>query len=71
MHVYIAMNSNPDWYSPGPTFKSVHKTLDGAIRSLYPEGRYDFRPSSGDNNGTTSWVGPDGFGFIRLVTLED
>lgn len=65
MLIYVAMNSEPDWTSHGPRFKSVHKTLEGAIKSLYPKGA-DFRQYD-----KCEWIGPDGFGLIRLVKLED
>lgn len=69
--VYVALNSTPDYSSGGiATFRSVHRTFEGATAALYPVNtahQESFMPSAREG----IWFGPDGFGEIRLVNLYD
>jgi hypothetical protein len=70
--IYIAMNSNPDYSSRGPTFHSAHRTLEGAEHALYPgkDGKPGYKfTKSAYSPGT--WNGPDGFGVIKEVTIHE
>lgn len=55
MKLYVAFRSVPDYYAGPAPFKSVHLTLDGAIKALYPTKDYDFRKWPGRD----VWEGPD------------
>ena len=64
-NVYAAFYSTPDYSGRGPTLLSLHCTLEGAIKALYPDGDYDFRKWEGED----IWEGPDGFGLIKLLPI--
>lgn len=70
MDVYVALNSVPDYNAPAPSFKSVHMTLEDAIRSLYPD-RKDFQLQFTPGSQKDTWNGPDGFGMVRKVELQE
>jgi hypothetical protein len=67
--LYAAFSSVPDYSAPAPTFLSVHRTLEGAKRALYPDDKYHetftYRVKA------MYWEGPDGFGLIRRVEVKD
>lgn len=69
--VYAAFYTTPDYTSSGGSLKSIHKTLEGAIASLYPESaahRADFRKSV--HTTRNIWTGPDGFGEVREMEVQ-
>lgn len=66
--VYAAFRSAPDYTAPPPSLVSLHKTLGGAINALYPDKAYNFTKSTRFEN---VWVGPDGFGQIKLLEIKD
>jgi hypothetical protein len=68
MDIYAAFNSAPDYSAPPPSLKSLHLTLEGAKKSLYPD-REDFQNSFRQING--DWHGPDGFGLVKLMSVKD
>lgn len=72
MKVYAAYRSVPDYTAPSPSLVSLHKTLEGAKRALYPD-REDFRQAFRKANKPLqdTWIGPDGFGEIRLMEVKD
>lgn len=65
MKVFVALNAVPDYSAPSPSFRSVHLTLEGAKRSLFP-GR---DPVSWRMWRDGIWAGPDGYGEIREVEV--
>lgn len=68
--VYAAFRSVPDYTAPSPPLKSLHRTLEGALHSLYPD-REDFRNAfRHTSTDPDEWEGPDGFGLIRLMEVE-
>lgn len=67
MEVFAAFRSVPDYSAPSPSLKSLHLTLDGAILSLYPDGKAEFRKWAGHE----VWEGPDGFGLIKKMEVEN
>lgn len=69
MPVYVALNSDPGWTAPAPSFKSVHRTLDGAKRALYPD-HENFRDAFRESRPGV-WTGPDGYGEIRMVEVKE
>lgn len=70
MKVYVALNSVPDYSARAPSFKSVHKTFEGAAKSLFPN-REDYQKSFRQSStNPDSWYGPDGFGTIKLVEVQ-
>lgn len=70
MEVYVALRSAPDYSASSPAFKSVHKTLEGAIESLYPgPSQVRFRDMFHKWPNQDIWEGPDGFGMVKLVQL--
>lgn len=72
MDVYVALNSVPDYHAPAPSFKSVHRTLDGAILAVYPKAENErFRKMFRKWPNADVWEGPDGFGMVKLVQLQD
>jgi hypothetical protein len=65
--IYAAFNSVPDYTAPAPSLRSLHESLDGAKKALYPD-REDFRNSFREYKPGV-WDGPDGFGLIRLMEV--
>lgn len=73
MEVYAAFKSVPDYYAGSPPLVSLHKTLDGAVKALYPDNedfQNSFRAWTSSITGPT-WEGPDGFGLIRLLEVKE
>lgn len=70
MDVYVAFNSVSDYTAPAPSFHSVHMTLDDAIHALYPD-RKDFQLQFTQSTRKDTWNGPDGFGMVRKVELQE
>lgn len=71
MEVYAAFRSVPDYHAPSPALLSLHETLDGAIKALYPDNegfRNAFTKWSRSTRGET-WEGPDGFGLVRKMEV--
>lgn len=66
--VYAAFRSVPDYSAGAPPLISVHKTLEGAKRALYPNNNYEFIT---DGYNLNEWIGPDGFGLIRLMEIKE
>lgn len=69
--VYAAFNSNPDFTSGTGALISIHDSLDGAIKALYPNNpQYwdQFRKSSYPT--IPQWIGPDGFGRVEERELK-
>lgn len=67
-YVYAAYRSVPDFHARPPAVHSLHLTLDGAIKSLYPD-RPDFQQSFRKVAGAERWEGPDGFGSVERVEV--
>lgn len=70
--VYAAFRSVPDYTAPSPPLHSLHETLEGAIKALYPNEseerlRAMFTKSTYSKD---TWNGPDGFGMVRLIEVE-
>ncbi len=71
MFVYAAYRSVPDYTAPAPPLVSLHKSLDGAIKALYPD-REDFRESFTKSHYVANmWNGPDGFGMVRMLEVNE
>ena len=68
MEIYLAFNSEPDYSAGTPRFKSAHKTFEGAKKSLFPDKDYNFHQWS---HNPKTWEGPDGYGLIRLVEVQE
>lgn len=68
MQVFGAYRSYPDYNAPSPILVSLHMTFEGARRALYPDKDYEFTKS---NYSPGTWNGPDGFGMIRLLEVND
>jgi hypothetical protein len=71
VEIYAAFRSVPDYHAPSPPLKSLHRTLAGAIESLYPDNehfRESFRHVSSDPD---IWEGPDGFGMVKLMKVNE
>lgn len=68
MDVYVALASIPDYSAGHAPLKGVATTLDGAIKILEPNGAAEYRPSP-HVEGT--WNGPDGYGTVKRVPLQD
>lgn len=68
MDVYAAIHTVPDYQAGHGALAGVATTLEQAIKILYPEQQYEFRPSSTREN---VWIGPDGFGEIRKLELQE
>jgi hypothetical protein len=70
--VYAAFRSVPDYTAPTPPLLSLHETLGGAIKALYPD-RQDFRDAfrmERSPNGERYWNGPDGFGLVKEMVVK-
>jgi hypothetical protein len=67
MDVYILTNQKPDWSAPTGAPISVHLTLDGA-KNAFSGGKYFDKWRTKDN---VRWSGPDGFGSIIKMELQD
>jgi hypothetical protein len=67
MRVFAAFHSTPDYHGKGPSLKSLHYSLEGAIASLYPKMNYNFQKWPGKD----VWEGPDGFGLIKLFEVKE
>jgi hypothetical protein len=71
MEVYVALKSVPDYtQAPWAPFHSVHTTLEGAIKALYPD-RKDFQSQFKKWPTNKVWEGPDGFGMVKLVEVQE
>lgn len=72
--VYVAFRSSPDYNAAAPPIVGLYATLEGAIEALYPgetdqarRFRSQFRESS---YASCVWIGPDGFGEVRLMEVN-
>jgi hypothetical protein len=61
---YVSFRSYPDYLSGTPFLVGIHGSLEDAIRALYPQGAKFTRIEPDE------WMGPDGFGLIRLMDVE-
>ena len=67
MDVYILTNQAPDWSAPAGAPLSVHRTLQGA-KEAFAKGKYMDSWRTTDNK---RWYGPDGFGSILLMEIQE
>jgi hypothetical protein len=68
MDVYAAIKNVPDYHSGHGVLAGVAANLELAVKILYPEQQYEFRPSPSREN---VWIGPDGFGEIHKLKLQE
>jgi hypothetical protein len=69
MEVFAAYRSVPDYHAGPAPLKSLHETLDGAIKALYPD-REDFRALFRKSHYVAdTWIGPDGFGEVKKMEV--
>jgi hypothetical protein len=70
MQVFAAFRSVPDYHAGPAPFVSVHETLGGAIKALYPDNvKYQEAFRKWANSRMDTWEGPDGFGLVRKIEV--
>ena len=70
MQVYAAFKSIPDYHGPPPTLVSLHETLVGAMKALYPDESHERFRNMFTERRSGVWEGPDGFGLVRLMEVQ-
>lgn len=68
MDIYAAIDNVPDYSAGHGALAGVATTLERAIKILYPDQQYEFQPSTSRKD---VWYGPDGFGEIRKLELQE